>query len=141
VLFAGDAGGFVNGFTAEGIYYAMVSGELAGAALAMARGASKDLRASANVRAIDKDYTRRWRAEMGAELRDSVRIQRYLFGNHARVTRFVRGGRSPEMAPMIELMLGYMRGEISYSALKRRIVFKFPGTMWRMVQSSRQTRQ
>ena len=27
VLLAGDAGGFVNGFTAEGIYYAMVSGE------------------------------------------------------------------------------------------------------------------
>ena len=26
VLLAGDAGGFVNGFTAEGIYYAMVSG-------------------------------------------------------------------------------------------------------------------
>ena len=29
VLLAGDAGGFVNGFTAEGIYYAMVSGDLA----------------------------------------------------------------------------------------------------------------
>jgi 3-dehydroquinate synthase len=29
VLLAGDAGGFVNGITAEGIYYAMVSGELA----------------------------------------------------------------------------------------------------------------
>ena len=29
VMLAGDAGGFVNGFTAEGIYYAMVSGELA----------------------------------------------------------------------------------------------------------------
>ena len=30
VLFAGDAGGFVHAVTAEGIYYAMVSGELAG---------------------------------------------------------------------------------------------------------------
>ena len=30
VLLAGDAAGFVNGFTAEGIYYAMVSGEHAG---------------------------------------------------------------------------------------------------------------
>ena len=26
VMLAGDAGGFVNGITAEGIYYAMVSG-------------------------------------------------------------------------------------------------------------------
>src|SRR5206468_5040065 len=29
ILLAGDAGGFVNAFTAEGIYYAMVSGDLA----------------------------------------------------------------------------------------------------------------
>ena len=36
VLFAGDAGGFVHAVTAEGIYYAMVSGELAGAAAASA---------------------------------------------------------------------------------------------------------
>ena len=33
VLVAGDAGGFVNAYTAEGIYYAMVSGELAGRAI------------------------------------------------------------------------------------------------------------
>ena len=33
VLLAGDAGGFVNGFTAEGIYYAMVSGDLAARAV------------------------------------------------------------------------------------------------------------
>ena len=33
VLLAGDAGGFVNGVTAEGIYYAMVSGELAARAI------------------------------------------------------------------------------------------------------------
>ncbi len=33
VLLAGDAGGFVNALTAEGIYYAMVSGELAARAV------------------------------------------------------------------------------------------------------------
>jgi flavin-dependent dehydrogenase len=38
VLLAGDAGGFVNGFTAEGIYYAMVSGEHAARALLEANG-------------------------------------------------------------------------------------------------------
>src|SRR5262245_22316317 len=38
VLFAGDAGGFVNGFTAEGIYYAMITGELAGQAIRASRG-------------------------------------------------------------------------------------------------------
>ena len=38
---AGDAGGFVNGFTAEGIYYAMVSGELAARALLDRPGAGR----------------------------------------------------------------------------------------------------
>ena len=38
VLLAGDAGGFVNGFTAEGIYYAMVSGELAASRHSRGRG-------------------------------------------------------------------------------------------------------
>ena len=37
MLLAGDAGGFVNGFSAEGIYYAMVTGELAAAAIVDAR--------------------------------------------------------------------------------------------------------
>ena len=37
VVLAGDAGGFVNGITAEGIYYAMVSGDLAGRALCWRR--------------------------------------------------------------------------------------------------------
>ena len=43
VMLAGDAGGFVNGITAEGIYYAMVSGDLAGRAAA--DGATAGLRA------------------------------------------------------------------------------------------------
>ena len=47
VMLIGDAGGFVNGFSAEGIYYAMVSGELRQAVLqralagSSARGALK----------------------------------------------------------------------------------------------------
>lgn len=43
VLLAGDAGGFVHGVTAEGIYYAMVSGELA-AKKAVRRPGARGLR-------------------------------------------------------------------------------------------------
>ena len=42
VLLAGDAGGFVNGFTAEGIYYAMVSGDLAATGGARDAAAGRD---------------------------------------------------------------------------------------------------
>ena len=63
VLFAGDAGGFVNAITAEGIYYAMVSGELAGRALTAVRGdgvaAGRRLRSSVAARAWHRARRRR----------------------------------------------------------------------------------
>ena len=71
VLFAGDAGGFVNGITAEGIYYAMASGEHAARAVIDARQANRD---DAGGR-----YERGWRAEIGAELADATKLQRFLF--------------------------------------------------------------
>ena len=87
VLFAGDAGGFVNAITAEGIYYAMVSGELAGQAIAAAhrRGA---------VSGAGPLYERAWQAELGTELRDAVLVQRYLFSSHPRVASAIHGGGS-----------------------------------------------
>src|SRR3982751_4296503 len=71
VLLAGDAGGFVNGFSAEGIYYAMVTGDLAAGAVLDARreGVVSPARAR-------RAYVRAWRREIGAELRDSVIIQK-----------------------------------------------------------------
>jgi flavin-dependent dehydrogenase len=67
VLVAGDAGGFVNGFSGEGIHYAMVSGELA--ATAVADALAKRL-------AADTAYRGRWKAEIGAELEESVALRR-----------------------------------------------------------------
>src|SRR4029079_18965485 len=55
VLLTGDAGGFVNGFSAEGIYYAMVTGELAASAILASRGAggpSPRAARAAHVRAL-----------------------------------------------------------------------------------------
>src|SRR5262249_58885103 len=69
VLLAGDAGGFVNGFSAEGIYYAMVTGELAAEAVIAARAGQTIDPARAR-----RAYVRAWRREIGAGLRDSVLI-------------------------------------------------------------------
>lgn len=123
VLFAGDAGGFVNAITAEGIYYAMVSGELAGRALAATRG---------NAIAAGRPYERMWRKELGTELADAVLFQRYLFSSHDRVARLIR---SASAAPgMVDLLLSYVMGTISYPALRRRVFMKFPGTVWRVAR-------
>src|SRR5207249_9112072 len=64
VLLAGGAGGFVNGFTGEGIYYAMVSGDLAARTISASPSRAPDLAAP---------YRRVVNREIGAEVRDSDR--------------------------------------------------------------------
>jgi geranylgeranyl reductase family protein len=84
LMVAGDAGGFVNAYTGEGIYYAMVTGQLAAetAAEAIAGG-------DCSARSLAR-YQVRWEREIGEELRDSVRIQRRLFANPALADRIIR---------------------------------------------------
>jgi geranylgeranyl reductase family protein len=84
MLVCGDAGGFVNAYTGEGIYYAMVTGRHAGevAADVVASGDGSAARLA--------DYEARWRAEIGDELADSVRIQRRLFANPALADAIIR---------------------------------------------------
>jgi geranylgeranyl reductase family protein len=84
ILVCGDAGGFVNAYTGEGIYYAMVTGRHAGevAADVVASGDGSATRLA--------DYEARWRAEIGDELADSVRIQRRLFANPSLADAIIR---------------------------------------------------
>lgn len=122
VLLAGDAGGFVNGFTAEGIYYAMVSGELAARAIATTRlGGWEERREIATLAAR---YARACSHEIGAELRDSVLIQRHLFADRRRIARVIAGAQS---APaMTKLILDFAVGRMSYGSLRRRVLARAP---------------
>jgi geranylgeranyl reductase family protein len=83
-LVCGDAGGFVNAYTGEGIYYAMVTGRHAGEVAADA------VRAGDGSAARLAGYETRWRTEIGDELADSVRIQRRLFANPALADAVIR---------------------------------------------------
>ena len=125
VLFAGDAGGFVNAITAEGIYYAMVSGELAGRAMV-----STPMAAAAD--AAGRAYDKLWRHELGAELADAVRVQRYLFASHERVARVVAGAAA--MPALTDAILEYVRGNLSYGGLRRRMLLRFPMTILKMAR-------
>jgi geranylgeranyl reductase family protein len=119
VLLAGDAGGFVNGFSAEGIYYAMVTGELAASAVLAARQGST--LAPDRARRL---YVRAWRAEIGAELRDSVLIQRYLFRTRDRMDGIVSAANSrPEFS---QWLVDYASGRMTYLEARRRLVSRFP---------------
>lgn len=114
VLVAGDAGGFVNGFTAEGIYYAMVTGEQA--ARTIVDGAGRPDLADRYAAACDR--------EIGPELRDSVVLQRYLFSSRRRVARVVEAAKAGD--PVVGLLLDYATGRRSYREVRRRVLAGAP---------------
>jgi geranylgeranyl reductase family protein len=108
-VLAGDAGGFVNGITAEGIFYAMVSGDLAARAVVLGK---------------TRQYARAWKREIGVELRDAVLVQRYLLTSPQRVDHLVTAAReAPEIA---DLLVRYAMGEVSYAVARRRVLLQSP---------------
>jgi flavin-dependent dehydrogenase len=131
VLLSGDAGGFVNGFTAEGIYYAMVSGELAARTI-VASWPSTDAE-------LAGPYRRAVRKEMGAELRDAVLIQRYLFGDRRRIAAVVAA--APRQRAMTNLILDLAIGRRSYGDVRRRMLARAPllasRLVWELVRRPR----
>jgi flavin-dependent dehydrogenase len=117
VFLAGDAGGFVNGFSAEGIYFAMVTGHLAGKAIL--DGPSPRL------------YERLWRSEIGPEMRDSRFLSRFVFADLSRVGRLVGSLRAfPQAAG---LLVDYATGTDTYTGVRRRFVLKFPRIAARLI--------
>ena len=114
VLLAGDAGGFVNGFTAEGIYYAMVSGELA----------AKTVAASTNTESLARRYAAACDYEIGVELRDSIEIQQYLFEDRRRIRQIIRGAHRE--GATTRLLLDYAMGRRSYKEVRWRILARSP---------------
>ena len=120
VLLAGDAGGFVNGITAEGIYYAMVTGDLAGRAAATGTTGA---------------YERNWRREIGAELRDAVLVQRHLLTTPERIDAVLRAARrAPGVA---DTLIRYAMGEVSYFAARRRVLLRSPLLAVRLLLEAR----
>ena len=114
VLLAGDAGGFVNAFTAEGIYYAMVTGEHAG------RAAANAVRAGRFDASQLCQYEQCWQHEIGLELQNSVKIQRLLLADATRIDRIVRAAaRNPALA---ETLARYATGALSHPQFKRALI-------------------
>lgn len=121
VLLAGDAGGFVNGVTAEGIYYAMVSGDLAACAVLE----------HAPLSTLARRYRRACDYEIGAELRDSVLLQRYLFADRRRIARIIAGAHHE--ATVTRWILDFVMGRQSYRTLRRRLLARSPLLIGRLL--------
>lgn len=104
----GDAAGFADPVTGEGIYYALRSAELF---------------AEAYLSRAPLSYEQRWREDFGAELRRAAQMRRRFYGNFwgapftERMIEFARGHRG------VKRVLGdLVAGEQGYVDLKKKLV-------------------
>ena len=103
----GDAAGFADPVTGEGIYYALRSAELFAEAFLAGR---------------PEEYEKRWREGFGGELRRASQMRRRFYGNFwgspftERMIEFARGHRG------IKKVLGdLVAGEQGYVGLKKKL--------------------
>ena len=104
----GDAAGFADPVTGEGIYYALRSAELF---------------AEAYLSGAPLSYEKLWREDFGAELRRAAQMRRRFYGNFwgapftERMIEFARGHRG------VKRVLGdLVAGEQGYVDLKKKLV-------------------
>jgi geranylgeranyl reductase family protein len=103
----GDAAGFADPVTGEGIYYALRSAELF---------------AECYLAGVALDYEKRWREDFGGELQRASQMRQKFYGNFwgapftERMIEFARGHRG------IKKVLGELvAGEQGYTDLKRKL--------------------
>lgn len=120
VLLAGDAAGFVNGFTAEGIYYAMVSGEHAG------KTALQAVRNKNTSAEFLRRYDNACEIEVGHELRKSVELQKRFYSDPDLIDLVIAfAGRN---RTVLTLITRFVVGQLSYEELKARTLIEaLPG--------------
>lgn len=104
----GDAAGFADPVTGEGIYYALRSAEIF---------------AEAYLSRAPQTYEKSWRKDFGAELRRAAQMRRRFYGNFfgapftERMIEFARGHRG------VKRVLGdLVAGEQGYVDLKKKLV-------------------
>lgn len=114
VLLCGDAGGFVNSFTGEGIYYAMVSGEIAASVLAEA------LKKNELSEKTMMNYQRLWKSEIGTELERAFQISRVVLKRPDLVEKIIAvAAKKPEVK---KILTDYCIGTIAYQDLKKSLI-------------------
>ena len=120
VLLAGDAGGFVNGFSAEGIYYAMVTGELAAAAIVQATRTGVVDPAAAPARATCAPGGTR------SAVSCATRCSSRSTCSTARRAWTASSAARPQRPEFSEILVDYASGRLSYRAARRRLLWHFP---------------
>jgi len=114
LVICGDAAGFINPITGEGIYYAMVSGEIA------ANVALKALAVHNSSEKFLSRYEKQWKREFGKDL-EQLRRFNYQWGeNTEKIVRQISSNKT-----LAKLFVGIMGGQLSFSRYKYILYFAY----------------
>jgi geranylgeranyl reductase family protein len=114
VLLCGDAAGFINPITGEGIYYAMVSGQIAATVIA------DGLKAQDLSRHFLSRYQTLWNDDFGKDLKLLGRFNNQWGKDSEKIVRLM--SRDKKFA---KLIIGVTGGQISFSKYKVALVFRY----------------
>jgi len=113
VLLCGDAAGFVNSLTGEGIYYAMSSGEIA------AKVAVESLEVEDTSEKFLSVYQTKWKNDFGKDLEEFLRVHLYV---GEQMEKFVRlASKDKKLA---DIALSMLHGALSIRDHKTQLIYR-----------------
>jgi len=114
VLLCGDAAGFINSITGEGIYYAMSSGEIA------ANVTDEALKANDTSERFLSKYQKLWKDEFGKDLKLFGRFNKQWGKDSEKFVRLLTKDKK-----LAKLTMGVTGGQISISRYRLAIIFRY----------------
>jgi len=126
VLLCGDAAGFINPITGEGIYYAMSSGQIAAGVIA------EGLKAQDLSKHFLSRYQKAWNKDFGKDLKILGRFN-YQWGKDSeRIVRMMT-----EDKKFAKLIVGVTGGQISFSKYKGTLFIRYLYTSFKDIWMKR----
>ena len=114
VLLCGDAAGFVNSITGEGIYYAMVSAQMA------ADVAVEAIKADDTSEQFMSQYQKIWMNDFGRDLKLLGRFNKQWGKDSERIVRLLSNDET-----FAKLLIGVTGGRISISKYKKALLLRY----------------
>lgn len=114
VILCGDAAGFINPITGEGIYYAMVSGEIAADVTYKALGAGN------TSETVLSEYQKLWQHDFGKDLKILGKFNKQWRKDTEKIVR-----RLTKDKTLAKLIIGVTGGQISVSKYKLLLYLRY----------------
>lgn len=114
VLLCGDAAGFINPITGEGIYYAMASGQIAAQVIV------EGLKANDFSKKFLSQYQNQWIADFGKDLKGLGRFNNQWGIESEKILRIMTCDKK-----FARLIIGVTGGQISFTKYKKALIIRY----------------